>query len=137
MSNYPPQQPQPEQPQQPYAPPPPPPAQAVVPVPIQTVVVAKPTYPGRSQAVASMVLGIVAWGVSFISLGFLSFISLILSLIGLPLAISAWKQVTAARAPRGAATAGLVLNIVGLGIAALFFGFVGMAFLGSAASSTG
>ena len=67
-----------------------------------------------------MVLGITAWGLALISLGILSFISFILSLVGLPLSVVGYRKASAVGAPKGQAIAGIVLNTVGLGLAGLF-----------------
>ena len=86
----------------------------------------KPTYPGRNQAIASMVLGIVAWALVMFSFGILSPVSFVLSAIGLPLAIIAYKKVSAVLAPKGVTIAGIVLNGAGMAIAALLFFLVAL-----------
>lgn len=65
------------------------------------------------MAVAALVLGIVAIVFSFIGL---SWLGLILGIVGIILAIVAKKQ-----NPTGMATAGLVLSIIGVVLCALIF----------------
>lgn len=78
------------------------------------------TPPGQGMATASLVLGIISLvlGVWF---GLFSFIFIVLSIVGIVLAVTAKKRNAEAGYPPGVATAGLVLNIIALALAALSF----------------
>ena len=93
--------------------------------------------PGKGNAIAAMVLGII--GCVFCWWGVVNIISLALSIVGLILAIKARKEMVGGVPGRGMATAGLVLSIIGLvlsGIGVLACtAFVGI--LGAAGSSLG
>lgn len=69
--------------------------------------------PKNGMAIASMVLGIISLSILVLTWGYLSIVSLILSIIGLPLGVVARKA-----QPSGKATAGIVLNIIALAICA-------------------
>ncbi|HPZ23019.1 MAG TPA: hypothetical protein PKV05_08370 [Bacillota bacterium] len=69
----------------------------------------------NNKAVASLVLGILS--VCFIFVGQLSLIGLILGIIGLILGINAKKE---SPANNGAATAGIIMSAISVGICGLF-----------------
>jgi hypothetical protein len=77
--------------------------------------------PGKGKAVASLVLGILS--VVFCWFGYIAAASLILSIIGLVLSVSAKKemQVSGNYMARGLSTGGLVLSIIGLSLSAILF----------------
>ena len=97
---YPPQQ-------QGYAPPPP----GYAPVP--------PKPPGYGMGIASMVLGILALLICYVP--WVNIASLVLSIVGLVLAIMAKKRNAEVGAPPGMATAGLVTSIIALIVSAILF----------------
>lgn len=93
----------------------------------------KPVIPGRSQSIAGMTLGITAWGLAVLSFFMLSFVSAILSLIGLPLSIVGFNRANAVGAPKGMAITGIVLNVIGVALLGLTILFtLGSLALGSA-----
>lgn len=85
-----------------------------VPTSYQYVQQINPPKPQRGMSVAGMVLGIVAWGVSIISFFILSPLSLLLSVIGLPLSILGLRKEPDGR---GMAITGIVLNSIGVALA--------------------
>lgn len=88
--------------------------------------------PGKGAAIASLVLGIIA--IVLWWFGYSSFISLILSIIGLVLASNAKK----AGYTGGIRTAGFVLSLIGLiGGAVIFISCVACAGLIGAAGASG
>ncbi|HHU73224.1 MAG TPA: hypothetical protein GXZ28_01165 [Clostridiales bacterium] len=70
--------------------------------------------PSNGKAIASLVLGIIAFICVFFGYGAL--LGIILAIIGLVLGISAKKE-----APSGMATAGVVLSIISLALCAISF----------------
>ncbi len=76
-------------------------------------------YPGKGMSVAALVLGIVACAGFWIPMG--NIVILILGIVGIILAIKGKKAATAANAPAGMATAGLVLSIIGTVVAGIGF----------------
>ena len=77
--------------------------------------------PGKGKAVASLVLGIIS--VVFAWFGYFAIISIILSIIGIALGVSAKKDMEAAGVytARGMATAGFVLSLIALVLSAVVF----------------
>lgn len=74
----------------------------------------QPEQPGKGQATASMILGIVTLVCIFFGYGAL--LGIITGIIGLILGIKSKKQ-----APSGMATAGIVMSAIGLGLCLLTF----------------
>ncbi|HKM32805.1 MAG TPA: DUF4190 domain-containing protein [Oscillospiraceae bacterium] len=75
-------------------------------------------YPGKGKSIAAMVLGIIA--IVFCWWGYFSIISLVLSIVGIVLAVGAKKELPP-DAPKGMATAGLVLSIIALALSGIVF----------------
>ena len=75
--------------------------------------------PARNNAITSMVLGIVGLVLSLTY--FASPISLVITIIGLVLALKARRELPVGVQDRNYATTGLVLSIVGLVLSAIFF----------------
>ena len=78
-----------------------------------------PKPPGNAMGVASMVLGIIALVFCWVYIW--NAVSLVLSVVGLVLAIIAKKKNVAVGAPAGMATAGLVTSIIALALSAILF----------------
>ena len=74
--------------------------------------------PGRGNAVASLVLGIIALVVAWFGWG--AIIAIVLSIIGIILGINGRKQLTPEQG-RGMATAGMVCSIIALVLSAIVF----------------
>ncbi len=76
-------------------------------------------YPGKGLSIAALVLGIVsavfswAYGINLVAVA--------AGVVGIVLAVKGKKAAVAAGAPTGMATAGLVLSIIGTGLAAIGF----------------
>ena len=106
QQGYPPQQ-------QGYAPPPQgyPPQPGYAPAP--------PKPPGFGLGIASMICGILALLICYVP--WVNIASLVLSIVGLVLAIMAKKKNAEVGAPPGMATAGLVTSIIALVISAILF----------------
>lgn len=91
--------------------------------------------PGKSKSIAALVLGIIS--VVFFWSGYGALITLVLSIVGLILAINAKKEMQASGnfSSKGMATAGLVLCIIGLVLSAI--GLISCVLCVSALSSYG
>jgi len=74
--------------------------------------------PGKGLAIASLVCGIVAVASCFF--GIYAAAGIVLGIVGIVLSVMAKKQIPAG-APKGAATAGLVLSIIALAICTIVF----------------
>ena len=111
---YPPQQ-------QAYAPPPQgyPPQQQGYPPIQQGYAPVPPKPPGYGLGIASMILGILALLICYVP--WVNIASLVMSIIGLVLAIMAKKKNAEVGAPPGLATAGLVTSIIALIVSAILF----------------
>jgi len=77
-------------------------------------------YPGKNKGIASLILGIVALVFTWFSI-YAQSIAIILSIVGIVLAISAKKESQAAGAPSGMATGGLVCSIIALSLSSIMF----------------
>lgn len=75
---------------------------------------------GKNQAVAGLVLSIVGLVFSFIGMWF-SVIALPVAIVGLVLSIMGRKKLIASGEPAGIGTAGLVLGIIAVIFASIFF----------------
>ena len=93
-----------------------------------------PVNPGKGLSIAGMVLGIVSIVVFCIPP--VIWLSIVGAVVGLILSIIGRKKSTAANAPTGMATAGMVLCIIVLAIAVVIviLGLVGLAIFSAAAS---
>jgi predicted Co/Zn/Cd cation transporter (cation efflux family) len=80
---------------------------------------------GKGLSTAGMILGIVAWSVVVLTFGFGSLLSLVLSIIGLPMsAVGFQKANRTNREGRGMAIAGITLNASGLLVALIVFAWI-------------
>ena len=81
----------------------------------------EPVVPGKGKAVASLVLGIIAIVLAWF--GYLGIVSIVLSIIGIVLSVSAKKDMDAAGVytSKGMATAGFVLSLIALILSAIVF----------------
>ena len=70
------------------------------------------------MAIASLVLGILSLIIMWIP--FISFVAIILSVIGIILGAIGKKQLATAGQPTGMATAGIVLSIISLALSTIF-----------------
>ena len=75
---------------------------------------------GKGQAIAGMVLGIVALVITWFG-GIFSIIALPAAIVGLVLSVVGGKKLKANAQPHGIATAGLVLGIIATVLSAIFF----------------
>lgn len=75
---------------------------------------------GKGQAIAGLVLGIVGLVFSFVGMWF-SVIALPMAIVGLVLSVVGGNQLKANGQPAGIATAGLVVGIVAVVFAGIFF----------------
>ena len=91
---------------------------------------------GKGQAIAGLVLGIVAIVFSILS-GIFAILALPMAIIGLVLSVIGGKKLRAAGQPAGLATAGLVLGIIATVFSAIAFFTCGLCVLCAAAGSTG
>ena len=98
---------------QPYPVSPPPLPPENVPTSIQYVQQVAAPKPPRGMSIGGMVLGIVAWAIAVLSFFLLSPLSLLLSIIGLPLSIFGLRKEPSGR---GMAITGIVLNSIGVAL---------------------